>query len=259
MTEEKPILTEKKDGVYKIILNRPSKLNSMTLEMLELIEESVDKASNDNSVRAILITGAGDRAFCAGADITKFQEMDGEGGRNVSKTGHRVFTKLLQTPKPVVAAVNGYALGGGCELACFCDIRLASEKARFSQPEVNVGLLPGWGGTYILPKLVGKTLAYEMITTGKRLNAEQALEAGLVNAVYPAEEFKEKVEEYMKTLVKGPPKAVASMKKLTHLDPSMETALQAEEDEFANLWNYQDLQEGLSAFMEKRKPEFKGE
>jgi len=256
--EEKPILTEKKDGILTVTVNRLGKLNSMTAEMLEMIGEALDDAAADKSVRCILFKGAGDRAFCAGADISQFPKLSVEGARELSRLGQSTYRKIMEAPVPVVAAVNGYCLGGGNELAIHCDFRLASEKASFGQPEVNLGLIAGWGATYMLPRLVGKSLAAEMMMTGRRLNAEEALKAGLVNIVYPAEEFEAKMQEFVKALVDGPPLALAAMKKLVNLE-DLEAASNAEADEFSNLWNYNDLMEGITAFNERRKPEFKGE
>ncbi|MBN2334581.1 enoyl-CoA hydratase/isomerase family protein [Candidatus Bathyarchaeota archaeon] len=256
--EEKPILTERKDGVYTITINRPGKLNSMTIEMLELIEKALDEAAADKTTRCILFKGAGDRAFCAGADVTQFTVIDVEGARKVSETGHRVYRKILETPKPVVAAVNGYCLGGGNELAIHCDFRLASDKASFGQPEVNLGLIPGWGGTFMLPKLVGKGVAAEMMMTGRRLKADEAQNVGLVTAVYPAAEFDAKVQEFVTGLVEGPPISLAKMKKLVNRG-EMDAAYEAEAKEFSELWKHGDLMEGLRAFSERRKPDFKGE
>ncbi|MBT7915894.1 hypothetical protein HN588_18545, partial [Candidatus Bathyarchaeota archaeon] len=254
--EEKPVLTEKENGVYKITLNRPSKLNSMTLEMLGLISEAVDEASADPEIKAILVTGAGDRAFCAGADVSQFPGLSVEEARNVSKAGHNTFKKFMETPKPVVAAVNGYALGGGNELILFCDLRIASEKARFSQPEVSLGLMTGWGGTCLLKKVVGQTVANELLLTGRRINADEAKSIGLVSHVYPAAEFEAKMNEYLQALVNGPPKAISAMKKLAASDNNLDAALDAEADAFADLWNYGELKEGIDAFNNRRKPVF---
>ena len=255
---ESPILTDTKEGVYTITINRPDKLNSITGEMLDLISVALDEADKTEDIRCVVIKGAGGRAFSAGADIKNFLTMDKQAAKEISKKGQKTFKKILDLSKPVVAAVPGYALGGGCELACHCDYRIASVKARFSQPEVTLGLMPGWGGTYILKRLVGDNLALEMITTGKRLNAEEALSAGLVNAVYPVEEFDEKVDEFVQNLVKGPPISLTSMKKLM-TSIQLDEAMEAEAELFSNLWNTSDLKEGLTAFTEKRKPEFKGE
>lgn len=255
--EEKPVLMEKKDGVMTITLNRPSKLNSMTNEMLGLISGYLDEAAKPD-VKVVVFKGAGDRAFCAGADLSKFPEMSPAEARTVSETGHKTFKKILELPKPTIAAVNGYCLGGGNELTLFCDYRLASDKARFSQPEVNLGLIPGWGGTYMLGKLIGKTAAMDMIQTARRIEADEAKSLGLVTAVYPVAEFNAKVDEFVKALVDGSPVTQKAIKKLLNRDTELDTALKAEADEFENLWNHKDLQEGIAAFNERRKPEFKG-
>jgi enoyl-CoA hydratase len=258
MSENEPLLTEIKDHVYWITINRPKKLNSITGEMLDLLSNALNEANTNKQVKCVAIIGAGDRAFSAGADIKDFLNMDSTKARKISEKGQSTFVKIQKMSKPVIAAINGYALGGGCELIQFCDIRLASEKARFSQPEVTLGLMPGWGGTYMLNKLVGETLATEMIMTGKQLNAQEALKAGLVSQIYPAEEFLSKVNDYIKALVNGPPISLSSIKKLVISDPMLEKALEAEAKEFSNLWYSSDLKEGINAFTERRKPTFKG-
>jgi len=223
-----------------------------------MIEEALKEAEMDASARCIVFRGAGGRAFCAGADIQGFTTMGEEGARKVTETGHRVFRRMLTIPKPVVAAIDGYCLGGGNELSLYCDFRLASEKSRFSQPEISLGLMPGWGGTHMLTKLVGPTLAKELAMTGRRLTAKEAHQAGLLTAVYPDDTFSVKVDEYVSKLVDGSPTALASIKKLANMDPQLEEALRAEQKAFTELWRYDDLVEGLNAFNEKRKPVFKG-
>ncbi|MFC1803924.1 3-hydroxyacyl-CoA dehydrogenase NAD-binding domain-containing protein [Thermoproteota archaeon] len=256
--DKEPILVETVDNLMTIIINRPSKLNSMTLEMLDLISKALERANNNSRIKAVLFKGAGDRAFCAGADITQFPELTTIGARNVSETGQKTFTKILEISKPVIAAINGHCLGGGNELIQFCDFRLASDKARFSQPEVSLGLMPGWGGTYMLPKLVGKTAATDLIMTGRRINAEEAKKIGLVTDVYPVAEFESKVDEFLKALLEGPPISLHAMKNLVSNDPVLKDALKAEAEAFSDLWNYADLKEGIAAFNERRKPVFKG-
>jgi enoyl-CoA hydratase/carnithine racemase len=231
----------------------------MTHEMLEMISLYLEEAKRDSRIKAVLFKGAGDRAFCAGADISQFPDLTTVGARKVSEIGHRTFIKILEIQKPVVAAINGYCLGGGNELIQFCDFRLASENARFSQPEVSLGLMPGWGGTYMLPKLVGLTAAMDMILTGRRIDAEEAKEIGLVTQVYSADEFNSKVDEFVKALVDGSPISLRAMKKLVTKDPNLKEALRAEAEAFADLWNYSDLKEGIAAFNERRKPEFIGD
>jgi enoyl-CoA hydratase/3-hydroxyacyl-CoA dehydrogenase len=258
LKEEKPILVETVDNLMTITINRPSKLNSMTLEMLNLISKALEEAKNNSRIKAVVFKGAGDRAFCAGADITQFPELTTTEARNVSETGQKTFTKILEIPKPVIAAINGYCLGGGNELIQFCDFRLASDKARFSQPEVSLGLIPGWGGTYMLQKLVGKTAATDLIMTGRRIDAEEAKKIGLVTDVYSVAEFETKVNEFVKALLQGPPISLRAMKKLVTNDPTLKDALKVEAEAFSDLWNYDDLREGIAAFNERRKPEFKG-
>jgi enoyl-CoA hydratase/carnithine racemase len=249
---------EKKEGVMTITINRPSKLNTMTLEMLDSISQFLEEATRDSLIKVVVFKGAGDRAFCAGADITQFPNQTPVEARKVSEKGHETFIKIIRVPKPVVAAINGYCFGGGNELIQFCDIRLASERARFGQPEVNLGLMPGWGGTYMLSKLVGQTAATNIIMTGRRIDAKEAKEIGLVTYVYPEDEFDSKVDEFIKTLVDGPPLSFRAIKKLATIDPNLREALSLEAESFADLWNYSDLKEGISAFKERRKPEFKG-
>lgn len=257
--EEKPVLTDKEGAIYTITLNRPSKLNSMTLEMLALLGDAVDEAEKDTKVKVIVIKGAGDRAFCAGADISAFPTMSIEDGKKVSEAGHKAYRKLLDVPKPVIAAVNGYCLGGGNELIMYCDFRLASESARFSQPEIGLGLIPGWGGTYMLKKLVGKTIADDLNLTGRRIKPDEAKAIGLVTEVYPVAEFETKVKEYADALAIASPTAFRAIKKLSNRDSELEAALNAEAETFADLWNYKDLHEGIDAFNNRRKPVFKGE
>jgi enoyl-CoA hydratase/carnithine racemase len=224
-----------------------------------MISLYLEEAKRDSNIKVVLFKGAGDRAFCAGADIAQFPDLTTIGARKVSEIGHRTFIKILELPKPVVAAINGFCLGGGCELVQFCDFRLASDKARFAQSEVSLGLMPGWGGTYMLPKIVGQTAAMDMILTGRRLNSAEAKAIGLVTQVYSSLEFDSKVTGFVKALVDGPPVSLRLMKKLMTVDPNLSEALRAEAEAFADLWNYSDLKEGISAFNERRKPEFKGD
>ncbi|MFQ6053362.1 MAG: enoyl-CoA hydratase/isomerase family protein [Candidatus Bathyarchaeia archaeon] len=260
MSEEKPVLVKVEDGVCWITLNRPGKLNSIVPEMLDLLSEALDKAEDDRSVRCVVITGAGDRSFCAGADVSFLRGLSSsEAEEMISRKGHQTFMKILSLSKPVVAAVNGYALGGGCELATACDFRIASEKARFGQPEINLGLVPGWGGTQLLPRLIGVAKAKEMVMTGTMLSAEEALEAGLVNKVVPEDKFEEAVKGFARALVDGPPIALAKAKSLMNLGQALEAGLNREAEAFGMLFSTGDFEEGVAAFRERRKPVFKGE
>ena len=258
MAEEKPVLVETEGGVCWISLNRPDKLNSMTLEMHEMVREALDGAEADASVGCIVITGAGARAFCAGADVSHLGKLSPEEGREFSEKGQETILKIIRHPKPVVAAVNGFALGGGCELAAACDFRIASEKARFGQPEINLGLIPGWGATQLLQRIVGPTKAKDLISTGAMLGAQEALQAGLVNRVVEADKFEEEVRAFAESLTRGPGIALSKAKKLINMSLRLEEGLEAEAEDFGGLFATEDFREGVAAFLEKRKPSFRG-
>lgn len=258
MSGESPVLVEVEGGVCWIRLNRPDKLNSMTLEMHDLIQESMDKVVDDASVRCVVFTGVGERAFCAGADIANFPKLSPDGAKEFSEKGQKTVQKILGYPKPVIAAVNGYALGGGCELATACDFRIASEKARFSQPEISLGLIPGWGGTQLLPSIVGPAKAKELIMTGAMVKAPEALQMGLVNEVVEPEKLEEAVGALAQTLVGGPSIALRKAKKLVNDYANLTEGLSAEAKAFSELFSTEDTREGVAAFLEKRKPDFKG-
>lgn len=258
MSEEKPILMKVEGGICWISLNRPDKLNCMTVEMHELICEALDEAEGDGSVGCIVITGAGNRAFCAGADVAQLGRLSPYEAKEFSEKGHKTLTKILLHPKPVVAAVNGYALGGGCELAAACDFRIASEKARFGQPEINLGLVPGWGGTQLLQRIIGPARAKEMIMTGAMLNAQEAQHLGLVNKVVEADELNEEVRAFAESLSRGPNMALMEAKRLVNLTLEFDEGLTEEANAFSKLFSTEDFKEGVAAFKEKRKPSFKG-
>ena len=256
--EEKPILTETKNGVLRITVNRPSKLNSITIEMLIGIADAVAKADSDKSVRCIVITGAGDRAFSAGADIDEFSRLTSTQALDYTRAGKKAMMRIKASDKLVVAAINGFALGGGCELASWCDFRVASDKAKLGQPEANLGVIPGWGGTKILGKLVGKQRAKLLILTGETITAEEARQIGLVDKVYPAAEFMAKVDEFVARLAASSPTVNAAVKVLTNPN-TKDDDLEAESQEFSKLFSTKDFREGVLAFKEKRKPSFTGE
>ncbi|MCX6649486.1 MAG: 3-hydroxyacyl-CoA dehydrogenase NAD-binding domain-containing protein [Candidatus Bathyarchaeota archaeon] len=256
--EEKPVLAEAKNGVLKITINRASKLNSITTEMLTTIADAVEKSGSDKSVRCIVITGAGDRAFSAGADIDEFSKLTPAQALDYTRAGKRAMKRIKASKKPVVAAINGFALGGGCELASWCDFRVAIDKAKLGQPEANLGVIPGWGGTKIVAKLVGKQRAKLLIATGENVTAEEARQIGLVDRVYPAAEYGAKVDEFVAKLAAASPTVVAAVKALTNPNVK-DDDLEEESREFSKLFETRDFREGVSAFKEKRKPVFTGE
>ncbi len=258
VVEEKPVVTEAKNGVLKITINRPSKLNSITTEMLNTVADAVERAGSDKAIRCVVITGAGDRAFSAGADIDELSKLTPAQALVYTRAGKKAMKMIKAAKKPVVAAINGFALGGGCELASWCDFRVASDKAKLGQPEANLGVIPGWGGTQMLSKLVGKQKAKLLIMTGEALTAEEARQIGLVDKVYPAAEFNAKVDEFVVKLVAASPTVIDAVKRLTN--PNVEEEdLEAESGEFSKLFETKDFREGVSAFKEKRKPTFTGE
>ena len=251
------VIAEKQKGVLWITLNRPSKLNSLTLDMLDQISTLLAKAEKDSEVKVIAFKGAGDRAFCAGADVSQFPSLTKSGAQKLSEKGHNVFKQIINCSKPTIAVIHGYCLGGGNELAMACDYRLASEAASFGQPEITLGLIPGWGGTYLLPKLIGPARALELISTGRRISAKEAEKIGLVTKVFEASEFNEKVEEFISNIARGPPLALKSVKQLLK-GKELEEAFKMETEEFSKLFETEDTKEGLKAFNERRKPAFKG-
>jgi len=259
--EEKQILIRKEKNLAWILLNRPNKLNAIDSATLDLLELALEELEADEEVRCILLKGVGDRAFSAGADISVFPTLSAkEAKETVSGKGQRILAKIRELSKPVVAVVNGYALGGGCELALACDFRIVSEKARFSQSEINLGLIPGWGGTQFLPRIIGATRAREMIMTGRMVDASEAYNIGLVNRVVPLEKLDEEAVKFADALASGPPKALAAAKHLLNLSlqAPLDKGLEREAEHFSSLFPTEDFKEGLAASREKRKPLFKG-
>lgn len=250
-----------KEHILYITINRPQKLNALNKAVLAELADAVAWAQENNTIKAILITGAGEKAFVAGADIAEFQHYSLTEGKKLAKTGQdSVFNAIENSCKPVIAAINGFALGGGLELAMACHIRIASENAKLGLPEVTLGLIPGYGGTQRLAQLVGKGQAFEMIFTAEMINAEKALQLGLVNHVVPQEQLLAKAEELLEKIKQRAPLALASAIKAVNagLNPKLD-GYQTEIDEFANCFGTTDFKEGVSAFLEKRKPVFKGE
>jgi len=223
------------------------------------LQESLNSCIEEPSVGVIILTGSGDKSFVAGADIKTMQTMSPEEALNFGKVGQELTVTIENSTKPVIAAVNGFALGGGCEISLACHIRVASETAKFGQPEVLLGILPGWGGTQRLPKLVGMGIANEIITTGRMINAAEAKEIGLANHVVPIEELKPKCEEIAMQILKNGPNAIAKSLECIRNGVGLTTkdGLEMEVKNFSSLFNSDETKEGLSAFVEKRVPNFR--
>lgn len=258
--EFKYIIYEKSEGIATITLNRPEALNAFNKEVVDEVLQALEDVKNDENVRVIVLTGAGEKAFSAGADIKTMKGFNALKGRELSLMGEKLCSALENLEKPVIAAINGYALGGGLEVAMACDIRIASEKARMGQTEINIGLIPGWGGTQRLTRLIGKTKAKELIFTGKMIDAKTAEQLGLVNMVVPEDKFRETVRQFAEELAAKAPVALKVAKALINkgADMSLDAAIALEREGFGVVASTEDLQEGVSAFMEKRKPMFKG-
>lgn len=253
------ILTEIKDGILHITLNRPKQLNALNKSVFAEIENVFTELAVKSEVKSIIITGSGEKAFAAGADIKEFANFSVEEGKELSANGQRIF-KIIETyNKPVVAAVNGFALGGGLELAMACHLRIASDNARFGQPEVSLGVTPGYAGTQRLTQLIGKGKSLELLMTGAMIKADEALKLGLVNYVVSQEELIAKAEELLKTIMKQSPVAVAGVIKC--VDAFYTDGVDGfyeEVEEFGKCFGTEDFKEGTDAFMNKRKANFTG-
>ena len=256
----KNLLYEKDSGIATITINRPKALNALNEETIPEFLSSLEDAERDEKVRVIVITGAGEKAFCAGLDLKTVKDISVVKAVEMSRLGQKMTLRIEELGKPVIAAINGYALGGGIELAMACDIRIASENARIGQTEVNVGLIPGWGGTQRLPRLVGRGRAKELIFTGKMIDAKTAERIGLINMVVPPEKLKSAVEELSKVIMSKPPIAIKLSKELINnsIETDQGTGLVHEAEAFGILASTEDYREGITAFIEKRKPEYKG-
>lgn len=254
------LLTEIKENILYITINREQKLNALNKEVLAELADVFANAATNNEVRGILLTGAGEKAFVAGADISEFQNYNLAEGKELAKKGHdNVFNAIENCPKPVVAAINGFALGGGLELAMACHIRIASENAKLGLPEVTLGLIPGYGGTQRLTQLVGKGRAIEMIATADMVTAEKAAQIGLVNEVVPQASLIAKAEEILAKIKLRAPLAVASAIKAVNASGNKEVnGFEVEIEEFSKCFGTADFKEGVSAFLEKRKAVFSG-
>lgn len=251
------IVTENQSNTLLLTINRPSKLNALNKATLEEIRLAILEAQKDKEVYGIIITGAGEKAFVAGADISEFKALNVEQARLFAASGHEVFNLIERSTKPVVAAVNGFALGGGCELSMACHLRVASQHARFGQPEVNLGIIPGYGGTQRLIQLLGKTKALEFLMTADMLKADEALALGLVNYVVAPEELLDKAQELLQKIYSKSPKAITKVIQCVNAYFDGPTdGLAFEVEAFAACCNTNDFVEGTSAFIEKRKAVF---
>ena len=253
------ILTENKDKVCIITVNRPDKLNALNHQTIQEIGKAVLVAEKDSTINAIIITGSGGKAFIAGADISEFSAFTVEQGKVLAADGHKVFNAIEASSKPIIAAVNGFALGGGCELAMACHMRIASANAKFGQPEVKLGLIPGYGGTQRLPQLIGKAKAMELLMTADMIGADEALALGLVNYVTTSEALLDKCMEVLNKIIVQAPLAISAIVKSVnaHYEKSTD-GYQTEVDAFGECFNTTDFKEGTQAFIEKRKAVFNG-
>ncbi len=250
---------EVNDYIGLITINRAEAMNAMNSEVIGELNSAVKKRVDDDKVGVIIITGAGEKAFVAGADIKAMQQMSSRQALEFSREGQEMTMTIENSPKPVIAAINGFALGGGCEIALACDIRIAAENAKFSQPEVALGIIPGWGGTQRLPRLIGKGRSIELIAGGQMIDAEEALRIGLVNHVVPQDQLMDKARSLAQTILRNGPAAVGAAIRCIHkgFDQTLENALDIELNEFSELFETDEQREGTTAFVEKRKPNFR--
>lgn len=248
------------NGIATIAINRPKALNALNLATLTELKDVVEKIAVDKAVQVVIITGAGEKSFVAGADIVEMSTKNAVEGRVWGQVGQNIFTEIENLPQPVIAAVNGFALGGGCELACACDIRYASENAKFGQPEVGLGITPGFGGTQRLTRVVGRGHAKELIYTANIIDAQEALRIGLVNKVVPQAELMDAVMKLAKTITKKAPVAVQLAKAAINcgINCDVVTGISYEAEVFGLCFATADQKEGMKAFIEKRKPTFEG-
>jgi enoyl-CoA hydratase len=248
------------DGIAVVTVNRPDKLNALNATVIQELAEVARQVEQDDAVRGVIITGAGAKAFVAGADIAELSTVGEKEGEELSRLGSNAFLAFEQLVKPVIAAVNGFALGGGCELAMACHIRLAAPNAKFGQPEVKLGLIPGYGGTVRLPRLVGRGRALELLLSGNMIDAEEAYRIGLINRVVPAESLLDEARALLRTIGQQSPSAVRAIIETVDmaLDMEMDEALSYESKQFGWQCRTEDKQEGTAAFLGKRAAVFPG-
>ncbi|WP_163712621.1 enoyl-CoA hydratase-related protein [Mangrovibacterium lignilyticum] len=257
MFQKSLLNTRLNNGILKVEINRPEQLNALNSQVLRELDEIVDQIISGQDIKAAFIIGSGEKAFVAGADIKELSGLSGDGARKLSQTGHHLFSKIENCPKPIIAAVNGLALGGGLELAMACHFRIASEQARFGQPEINLGIIPGYGGTQRLIRYIGKGKATELMMTGDFINAQEALQLGLVNHLTPKDQLTTKVLELLYKIIAKSSGAISKVIECANAY-YQQNGFEVEIDSFAACFDTQDSQEGIQAFIDKRKPEFKG-
>jgi enoyl-CoA hydratase len=253
------LLTSLDNSILTITINRPDKLNALNKDVFTDLNNVVDEINNTAEIKSAIITGAGPKAFVAGADISEFGSLDKTAAMALAKRGQDIFAKIENSPKPIVAAVNGFALGGGCELAMACHFRVAAENAKFGQPEVNLGLIPGYGGTQRLVQLIGKGRAMELLMSANMVDANTAFQYGLVNYVVPADELLNKTKSILELINSKAPLAIAGcIKAANAVFDETKDGFAEEIKEFGNSFDTEDMKEGTTAFLEKRKASFKG-
>jgi enoyl-CoA hydratase len=260
MPDFKNLKLSLEDHILILTINRPAQMNALSIQTINELNSAFKEAIDNDDVKGIIVTGEGDKAFVAGADIKEVSELNEVNSRKFSENGQEVFSNIESCEKPVIAAINGFALGGGCELAMACHIRVASENARFGQPEVKLGIIPAYGGTQRLTQLIGKGKALEIMLTGEMITAQEALNLGLVNYVVSSGELMTKTRNLLNKILDQAPIAVANIIHCANAANTSEAnGYQTEANSFMNCCRTEDFKEGTSAFLEKREPVFKGE
>ncbi|HVK97967.1 MAG TPA: enoyl-CoA hydratase-related protein [Flavisolibacter sp.] len=253
------LLTSLTEGIFVITINRPTKLNALNKDVMNELNSVFDEVITKNEIRGVILTGSGEKSFVAGADISEFIGLSASQGMDLARKGQEIFFKIENCPKPVIGAINGFALGGGCELAMACHFRVASENAKFGQPEVNLGLIPGYGGTQRLVQLIGKGRALELLMTGGMIDAATALNYGLVNYVVPSSDLLSKTKSLLQTILTKAPVAISKcIFAANAVADYSKNGYEVELESFGACFETEDVKEGTLAFLEKRKANFSG-